>query len=125
MAAKIASAFLSELNNYMSSEAGRVALVNRKYLDDQLNRTLDPLIRQNIYNMIAKQIETSMTAEVKENYAFKIIDPPRPPDEKSKPKRTIITIISVFVALFLSIITVFVIEFVKKIKAQMKEAEHE
>jgi len=124
-AAKIAEHFLTALNDYMSSEARRVALVNRKYLEDQLNTTADPLIRQNIYNLIAQQIERSMTAEAKENFAFRVIDPPRVPDKKFKPQRAEIIVKSLFAALFFSVIMAFFLEYRKGRNRHAKERENE
>ncbi|MGV8080484.1 MAG: GNVR domain-containing protein [Syntrophales bacterium] len=125
MAARIAEYFLTALNDHMSSEARRVVLVNRKYLEEQLDKTADPFIRQNIYNMIAQQIERSMTVEAKENFAFKVIDPPRAPDRKSKPKRAQIVLVSLFLSLFLAVAIVFVLENLEGWKIFLKERENE
>jgi uncharacterized protein involved in exopolysaccharide biosynthesis len=110
MAAKIVEYFLVTLTNYMSSEAKRVAATNRKYLEEQLGSTTDPFIKQKTYNMIAQQIETGMMAEVKENFAFKVIDPPLAPDKKIKPRRTQMAMLSLIVALFIGIFAAFLRE---------------
>ena len=117
MAAKIVEYFLVTLTNYMSSEAKRVAATNRKYLEEQLGSTTDPFIKQKTYNMIAQQIETGMMAEVKENFAFKVIDPPLAPDKKIKPKRVQMVILALFVALFVGIFAAFFREYIEKIRA--------
>jgi len=117
MAARMVEYFLSSLNDHTSSEAKRIAAINRKYLEEQLGKTGDVILQQRIYNLIANQIETTMMAEVKENFAFKVLDPPLTPDKKSKPKRTQMVIISFIVSLFLSIFIAFFIEYLKKIKA--------
>lgn len=117
MAAKIVEYFLVTLTNYMSSEAKRVAETNRKYLEEQLGNTTDPFIKQKTYNMIAQQIEMGMMAEVKENFAFKVIDPPLAPDKKIKPKRTQMVMLSLFVALFVGIFMAFFREYIGKIRA--------
>ncbi|MCK9392643.1 MAG: Wzz/FepE/Etk N-terminal domain-containing protein [Syntrophales bacterium] len=114
MAAKLADYFLLSLTNYMSSEAKRVANTNRKYLEEQLATTNDPFIKQKNYNLIAQQIETAMMAEVKENFAFKIIDPPLAPDKKFKPKRSQMVMISFVVALFMGIFVAFFLEYLEK-----------
>ncbi|NPU84338.1 MAG: hypothetical protein HPY65_07600 [Syntrophaceae bacterium] len=124
-AAKIVEYFLTALNDHMSSEARRVVLVNRKYLEEQLDKTADPFIRQNIYNMIAQQIERSMTVEAKENFAFKVIDPPRAPDRKFKPKRARIVLVSLFLSLSIAVATVFVLENLEGWKNFLKERENE
>jgi len=71
--------------------------------------------------MIAQQIETGMMAEVKENFAFKVIDPPMVPDRKIKPKRSKIVLVSLVVSLFLGICAAFFLEY--KNKGKTKEGE--
>lgn len=116
MAAKMVEYFLAALTDHMSSEAKRVAMTNRKYLEEQLEKTADPLIRQKIYNLIATQIETAMMSEVKENFAFKVIDPPRAPDKRIKPKRSQMVMISFMVSLFAGIFLAFFLEYIEKVK---------
>jgi capsular polysaccharide biosynthesis protein len=122
MAANIAGYFLAELNDHMSSEAKRVALTNRKYLEQQLDQTADPFIKQKIYNLIAQQIETSMMAEVKENFAFKVIDPPKAPDRKLKPKRAQMALISLLASLLIGIAIAFFLAYWEKLKDQDRSA---
>ena len=94
---------LSELTDHMSSEARRVAEANKKYLETEIERTADPFIRTKIYSMIAQQIEASLLAEVKENFGYKLLDPPRVPDRKKSPKRGLIVMISFVASLGLGI----------------------
>ncbi|WP_367361198.1 Wzz/FepE/Etk N-terminal domain-containing protein [Syntrophus sp. (in: bacteria)] len=114
LAAKLATYFLDTLTEHMSSEAKRVALINRNYLEQQLQATADPLIRQKIYNLIAQQLETAMMAEVKENFAFKVIDPPKIPDRKVKPKRALMAVLSLAAALFMGVFIAFFLEYLKR-----------
>ncbi len=118
LSAQIVGYYLSALNDHMSGEAKRVATINRSYLEEQLSQTMDPFIKQKIYNMIAQQLETSMMAEVKENFAFKIIDPPRVPDRKVKPKRLQMVMIGLLSSLFIGLLIVFIRENLDRIKAQ-------
>jgi len=115
-AAYLVNITLFELNDLMSSEAKRVADTNKKYLEAQLDRTADPFIKTKIYNLIAQQIENSTMAEVKENFAFKVLDPPRAPDRPIKPQKRQMAMIAFVVALFLGIFTAFVVEYVKRAK---------
>ncbi len=114
LAAKFVDYFMISLTDHMSSEARRVAQINLKYLEGQLVVTADPFIKQKIYNLIAQQIETSMMTEVKENFAFKVIDPPRAPDMKIKPKRSQMVMISFVIALFMGIFAAFFLEYLEK-----------
>ena len=122
LAANFVRYTLEELNELMSSEAKRVAETNKKYLESQIEKTLDPFIRTKIYSMIAQQIETSMMAEVKENFAFKIIDPPRVPDKRIKPKRTQMVLISFVVSLFLGIFAAFSMEYIDNFRNKQRES---
>ncbi len=121
IAHKIASAVLRELTEYMTAEAKRVADANRKHLETQIVNAADPFVRQKIYTLIAQQIETAMMAEAKENFAFKMIDPPRVPDKKMKPKRTQMVIVAFVVSLFLGILLAFVREHFEKNRDQWRE----
>jgi uncharacterized protein involved in exopolysaccharide biosynthesis len=121
IATDIVNYYLTELTDHMSSEAKRVALTNKRYLESELNATADPFIKTKIYSLIAQQIETAMLAEAKENFAFKILDPSRVPDTKIKPKRKQMVMISFVVSLFLGIMIAFFKEYVEKTKAQSQE----
>ncbi len=114
LAAKIVEYTMKTLTDYMSNEAKRVATTNRIYLEQQLGITTDPFIKQKTYNLIAEQIETAMMAEVKENFAFKVIDPPLAPDKKIKPKRSQMVMLSFVVALFIGIFVAFFLEYLEK-----------
>ena len=114
IAAKLVEYFLAALTDHMSSEARRVALTNMKYLESQLGATTDPFIKQRIFSLIAQQLENSMMAEVKENFAFKIIDPPKAPDRKIKPKRVQMVLIALVASLFLGLFMAFFLEYLEK-----------
>lgn len=115
-AAKIIEYTLAELNDHMSNEAKRVAKTNKKYLESILSDTFDPFIKNKIYNLIAQQIEASMMAEVKENFAFKIIDPPKIPDRRIKPNKSVMVGISFILSLMLGVFIAFVWEHITNIR---------
>ena len=112
---------LKELTEFMSNEAKRVADANRKHLEAQIEKTTDPFIRQKIYALIAQQIENAMMAEVKENFAFKMIDPPRIPDQRIKPKRRQMVMIAFVISLFLGIFMAFVKEYCQNHREELGE----
>ncbi len=116
MAAKIANYYIITLNEHMSSEAKRVAIVNKEYLEKQLFQTNDALVQQKLYSLIAEKIETMMMAEVKEGFAFKVLDPPMTPDRKSRPKRAQMVIVAFMVSLFIGVFVVLFREYLKKIR---------
>jgi len=116
VSAKIVTYILAELTDYMSGEAKRVAETNRKYLESLIDKNADPLIKQKIYSLIARQLEISMMAEVKENFAFKILDPPKVPDRKIKPAIGANSILSFVLSLFAAIFIALLMEYIGKSK---------
>lgn len=121
IAQKVAAAAITELTEHVTGEAKRVAETNRAYLESQIDRTSDPYIKTNIYGLIARQIQTAMLAEAKENYAFKVLDPPIVPDKKIKPKRVQMVIIAFVVALLIGVFLAFLTEYVEKNREEWEE----
>ncbi len=122
IASDIITYMLNELTDYMSNEAKRVAETNREYLETLITKNSDPLIGQKIYSMIAHQIEISMMAEVKENFAFKILDPPKVPDKRIRPNRRKTVILAFLVSLCAGVFLSFLIEYIQNMKRrQMHE----
>lgn len=116
MAATLVNYLLATLTEHMSSEAKKAANSKKSYLEGQLRSTADPLIRQKIYSLISQQIETAMMSEMKEEFAFKVIDPPKAPDRKIKPQRSTMVTVSFAVSLFLGILLAFFWEYIKIMK---------
>jgi LPS O-antigen subunit length determinant protein (WzzB/FepE family) len=120
IASDIVNYTLLELTDHMSTEARRVADTNKKYLESQVDKTADPFIKAKIYALIAQQIETAMMAEVKENFAFKVLDPPKAPDKKISPKRVQMVIISFIVAIFIGLLAAFIREYWMQHKGELR-----
>ncbi len=121
IAAKLVNYFLNTLREHMCKEAIRIAEDNKKTLEKELIKTSDPTIQQKLYSLIAKQIETITMAKVSENFAFKVIDPPRVPEKKYKPKRTLIVIVAFVSSLFFSVFLAFFLEYIKNAKRRFEE----
>lgn len=115
---KLVNYLLTTLTEFMSSEAKKAALTKRRYLEEQLRSTSDPLIRQKIYNLISQQVETAMMSEMREDFAFKVIDPPRVPDRKIRPDRRKTVILSFVASIFIGIFLAFICEYLKNLKGK-------
>lgn len=123
LATKILEKLLLELQDHMSREAKRVSEVNRKYLEEALSSTADPFIKSNIYNLIAQQIQQGMLAEAKENFAFKILDPPKVPDKKIKPKRRLMVMVAFVTSAFVGVFLAFFLEYIQNVKGRLREKQ--
>ena len=119
MAAKMVNYLLAALTEHMSSEAKMAANAKKSYLEGQLRSTADPLIRQKIYSLISQQIEAAMMSELKEKLVFKIIDPPKAPDRKVKPKRSTKVMLSFVASLFAGVFLAFFLEYIKNMRSKV------
>jgi uncharacterized protein involved in exopolysaccharide biosynthesis len=110
--------FLTQMSEIMREVVLRDAAENMRFLADQLDRTTDSLMRAKIYDMLAKEIEKDTFARAQKYYGFYVPDPPVVPDvdKKAKPKRALICILSVVVALFIAVFLAFFLEYLGRVK---------
>ncbi len=79
------------------------------YLNSELGATNSVELRQSIASMIEAQMQTIMLANADAEYAFSYIDPPRIPDRRAYPRRSLMVILSFIASLFVSVIGLLVI----------------
>ena len=115
--------YVKELSGTLRAEVLHDANENKRFFREQLDRTSDALLKEKIYNMLAKEIEKETFASAQKYYSFQVIDRPivPDPDKKVAPKRSIICILSVFVAFFFAVFLSFFLEFIRRIKTDDPE----
>lgn len=77
---------------------------------------------ETIYELLAKQFELAKIDEAKDSAVVQVMDKAIEPDFKSKPKRSLIVLLSALAALFVSILWVFVEEATARAKADPQQA---
>jgi uncharacterized protein involved in exopolysaccharide biosynthesis len=89
IAAKWANDIILRLNEKLRRRSVAEAQKSIEYLNDELSKTSIVELQLAIYRMIETQINTIMMASVREEYAFRVIDPAQPPDQGNfvRPKR--------------------------------------
>lgn len=80
LAADWANELAARVNREMRDRAIGEARRSLEYLNRELDKTQVVELRQPIYRLIENRINTVMLANVRNEYAFKIIDPATPPD---------------------------------------------
>ncbi len=112
--------YLTELSEGLRAKVLKDAQENMRFLTEQLDRTTDPLLREKIYNMLAKEIEKDTFARAQTYFGFYVLDPPIAPDldKKAKPKRSLICLLSVVVAFFVAVFLAFFLEYVNRLKTE-------
>jgi uncharacterized protein involved in exopolysaccharide biosynthesis len=79
--------YLEEGKNRLQEEALERAEKNKKFIQEQIGKTVDALTRDRLYTMYGQEVEREMLARNREQFGFRIIDSPRVPDRKSEPHR--------------------------------------
>ena len=112
--------YLTELSEGLRAKVLKDAQENMRFLTEQLERTTDPLLREKIYNMLAKEIEKDTFARAQNYFGFYVLDPPIAPDlnKQVKPKRSMICILSVVVAFFVAVFLAFFLDYLNRLKTE-------
>ena len=85
--ANIVKYYLDEGKSRVQEEALDRAVKNKKFIEEQIGKTVDALTRDRLYSLYGQEVEREMMARNREQFGFRIIDSPRIPDRKSKPGR--------------------------------------
>jgi len=122
-AKRIVDNYLTELSEVLREEVLQDAAENMRFFRKQLEKTVDSLLQEKIYSMLAKEIEKETFARAQKYYSFLVLDPPIVPDidKKVRPKRALICILSVIVAFFVSVFLAFLMEYVHRLKTEDQE----
>ncbi len=134
---------IHELRHYLEKEYVSDAKRERKFVEQQLEKatkeleywegqvphgdlTLSKIQRertaaQKIYTELRKQLELAKIKEAKELVSFKILDEPYVPQEKAKPKRSLICALTMVTTAFLGIFLVFFRQFIINVRKRKDE----
>jgi uncharacterized protein involved in exopolysaccharide biosynthesis len=118
MAQTILNYYIVGLSEFLRRQTLEDAAAQQVHLSQQLTKTTDPLLKNRLYELIAKQIEKETLAKIQRYYSFIVIDPSFVPERKFKPKRAQICMISIVVAFFIAIFLAFFMEYVKNLKTR-------
>jgi uncharacterized protein involved in exopolysaccharide biosynthesis len=85
--ANIVKYFLDEGKNRLQEEALDRATKNKKFIEEQIGKTVDALTRDRLYALYGQEVEREMMARNREQFGFRVVDSLRVPDRKSGPSR--------------------------------------
>lgn len=118
MAQTILNYYIVGLSEFLRQQVLEDSAAQQKLLYQQLAQTTDPLLKNKLYDLIARQIEKEALARVQKYFSFNVIDPAYLPEVKFKPKRAQICMLSVVVAFFIAIFMAFFLEYVRNLKTR-------
>jgi len=126
-AKKVVDYYLTELSEILREEVLKDAAENMRFFRKQLENTIDSLLEEKIYSMLAKEIEKETFAKAQKYYSFLVLDPPivLDPDKQIRPKRALICILSVIVGFFLAVFLAFINEYAHRLKTEDQERYQE
>src|SRR3990172_1808223 len=85
--ADIVEWYLEGARNRLQEEALERANKNKKFIEEQIGKTVDALTRERLYGLYGQEVEREMLARNREQLGFRVIDSPRVPDRKAGPRR--------------------------------------
>jgi len=85
--ADIVRYYLDEAKSRLQEEAFERASQNKKFIEQQIGRTPDALTKERLYSLFGQEVEREMLARNREQFGFQVIDSPRVPDKKYRPRR--------------------------------------
>ncbi|GAB4283507.1 MAG: Wzz/FepE/Etk N-terminal domain-containing protein [Candidatus Rifleibacteriota bacterium] len=75
-------------------------------------------VKAKVFEVLTEQYEMAKIAEAEEGSQFEVIDRPRPPEVKSKPRRAIMVILAGLSSGVLGVFAAFLVEFIRRRKEQ-------
>lgn len=107
LAQQWASWLVEDINNEIRRRDIDEAQRSIDYLNMQRQKTSVAGMQQVFFKLIEQQTQTIMLANVRDEYVFKIIDPPALPEEKVGPKRVLVVALATILGLLLACIVIF------------------
>ena len=90
IAATWASEYAKAANDFIRAQKISEAELSLKYLEEQIRKTSLTEIHDALYKLVESETKQSMLANVRGEFAFRIIDPATAPERRVSPKRAIL-----------------------------------
>ncbi len=103
-----ANEFVALANELMRTRAMEEATRSIEYLEKQLERTDVVELEKALYNLIENETKTLMLTNARTEYSFKLIDPARPPEFRTRPQRSMMVLFGGFIGLLLGAVAALV-----------------
>ncbi|HYB91449.1 MAG TPA: Wzz/FepE/Etk N-terminal domain-containing protein [Candidatus Binataceae bacterium] len=121
--AEILGFYLASLREKVRAEQIGSAAAAAASLQDEIRKTSDALLQNELYELVARQIEREKIAQVEGDFAFKVIEPPVVPDQIFAPRARRDATLAASIVFVLSCALVLGFDFVRRARAQMELIE--
>lgn len=109
---------INDINEEIRHKELKEAEESILYLKEQIMKTDVSDIKVSIYSLIEEQMKTVMLANVRKEYAFKVVDKPLATELKNRPKRAVLVLAGVLLGIFIGTIIVMIKKTIKRYKEQ-------
>lgn len=114
LAAEWANLLLKDFNRHIRESTINDAERSIQFLKQQIKKTSVVGMQEILYSLIEKQLQIINLAQVRDEYAFKVIDPAVAPERRAKPKRGMAVLMSLVFGLFFGVFVIVFHEFLQK-----------
>jgi uncharacterized protein involved in exopolysaccharide biosynthesis len=121
---RITSELFAERAQLQKLEQGSGREVGNTLQLEAVKAFRDMKVQESMLEVLIKQFELARIDEAKEGPLIQVVDAATPPERRSKPKRTLIVLISAFAGLFLSILLTFIRASLRNL-SQTPEGQHQ
>jgi len=118
-ARRILGSYLENLRDKLRNEEIQSSSEATKSLQDEVRKTSDALLQNQLYELMARQIQHEKLAQVQADFAFKLVEPPVVPDRHYSPRAMTYFVLSGSATFFLLCVFLLVQEWISNAKAHM------
>jgi uncharacterized protein involved in exopolysaccharide biosynthesis len=114
LAKQLVDYYLNELNEKLRQDVVRDAEANQRYLETQLDNTIDPILQEKIHGLVAYEIEKKMLVS---SSSFVLLEGPVVPVSSTSPNKRKIVVMFLLLGLLFSSGVVFALKGLARLRA--------
>ena len=116
LASDWANLIVHEINNYLRKETIEEGERSIEFLKKEISETHEVELREVMYSLIASELQKVKLAHVRQQFAFRVVDPSIKPKYRIKPKRKLIVMVGGVLGGLLGLVMAIIKEFVQNNK---------
>jgi Chain length determinant protein len=124
-AQRILGYYLDSLRDKLRNEEVQSAASSADALQEEVRKTSDALLQNQLYELMARQIQREKVAQVQADFAFKVVEPPVVPENYYAPKARHNAILASSLTFTMLCFWIISADFVRRAKAQYQALTQE
>jgi len=108
---------MSTLNEYVIKRQSDQSRMLVQQLRKEIQVTSDPILRSELSSLWATEAKKLILSQINKNNMYQIVERPFIPDQRTRPKRKLIVMVSVFLGFFTGVILAFAGDYFKRMSA--------